>query len=64
VGGIVGIRTWSIPLNRQIQMLAGQGVVLDRSTVSRWMGKVAWWVRPLYERLLVYIHQQPRIFCD
>lgn len=25
---------WSIPLNRQIQMLAGQGVVLDRSTVS------------------------------
>ena len=23
---------WSIPLNRQLQMLAGQGVVLDRST--------------------------------
>jgi transposase len=55
---------WSIPLNRQIQMLAGQGVVLDRSTVSRWMRKVAWWVRPLYERLLAYIHRQPRIFCD
>jgi len=55
---------WSIPLNRQIQMLAGQGVVLDRSTVSRWMAKVAWWARPLYDRLLVYIHQQPRIFCD
>lgn len=55
---------WSIPLNRQIQMLAGQGVVLDRSTVSRWMARVAWWVRPLYERLLAYIHRQPRIFCD
>jgi len=55
---------WSIPLNRQIQMLAGQGVVLDRSTVSRWIAKVAWWLRPLYERLLAYIHRQPRIFCD
>jgi len=55
---------WSIPLNRQIQMLAGQGVVLDRSTVSRWMARVAWWLSPLHERLLTYIHQQPRIFCD
>lgn len=55
---------WSIPLNRQIQMLAGQGVALDRSTVSRWIGKLAWWLRPLHERLLAYIHQQPRIFCD
>ena len=55
---------WSIPLNRQIQMLAGQGVILDRSTVSRWMARVAWWVRPLYERLLAYVHRQPRIFCD
>jgi len=55
---------WSIPLNRQVQILAGQGVVLDRSTVSRWIGKVAWWLRPLHERLLAYVHQQPRIFCD
>lgn len=55
---------WSIPLNRQLQMLAGQGVVLDRSVPSRWMSKVAWLVRPLYELTLAYIHRQPRIFCD
>lgn len=55
---------WSVSLNRQIQMLAGQGVILDRSTVSRWMAKVACWLRPLYERLLAYIHRQPRIFSD
>lgn len=55
---------WSIPLNRQLQMLAGQGVILDRATPSRWMRKVAWWLRPLYERLLAYIHSHPRIFCD
>lgn len=55
---------WSIPLNRQLQMLAGQGVVLDRSTPSRWMRKLSWWLRPLYQMLLAYIHSQPRIFCD
>lgn len=55
---------WSIPLNRQLQMLAGQGVLLDRSVASRWMRKVAWLVRPLYDLLLAYIHRQPRIFCD
>lgn len=55
---------WSIPLNRQLQMLAGQGVILDRALPSRWMRKVAWWLKALYERLLAYIHGQSRIFCD
>lgn len=55
---------WSIPLNRQLQMLAGQGVILDRSAPSRWMRKLSWWLRPLYQMLLAYIHSQPRIFCD
>lgn len=55
---------WSIPLNRQLQMLAGQGVILDRGAASRWMRKLVWWVRPLYQRLLAYIHSQPKIFCD
>ncbi len=55
---------WSIPLNRQLQMLAGQGVLLDRSVASRWMRKIAWLVRPLYDLQLAYIHSQPRIFCD
>jgi transposase len=55
---------WSIPLNRQLQMLAGQGVILDRALPSRWMRKIAWWVKALYDRLLAYIHSQSRIFCD
>ena len=55
---------WSIPLNRQLQMLAGQGVILDRALPSRWMRKIAWWMKPLYERQLAYIHRQSRIFCD
>lgn len=55
---------WSIPLNRQLQMLAGQGVILDRALPSRWMRRIAWWLKALYERQLAYIHAQSRIFCD
>jgi transposase len=56
--------SWSMPLSRQVSMLAGHGVHLDRSTLGRWMKKAAWWLRPLYERLLVAVHRADRIFCD
>jgi len=55
---------WSIPLNRQMQMLAGQGVVVDRSVPVVWMQKAAWWLEGLYGLQLGMIHRQPRIFCD
>ena len=55
---------WSIPLNRQAQMLAGQGLVLDRSLFSGWMRRAAWWLSGLYELQLRIIHAQPRIFVD
>lgn len=55
---------WHLPLNRQAQMLAGQGVQLDRATLGKWMKKAAWWLRPLYELQLEAIHRHPRIFCD
>jgi transposase len=55
---------WNLPLNRQTQMLAGQGIKLDRSTLSRWIKTLAWWTRPLYERQLQVMHGFPRIFCD
>lgn len=55
---------WHMPLNRQAQMLAGQGIRLDRSTLVRWIKRVAWWLRGLYERQLEVIHSHPRVFCD
>lgn len=55
---------WHLPLNRQAQMLAGQGVQLDRATLGKWMKKAAWWLRPIYELQLQAIHSHPRIFCD
>ena len=55
---------WHMPLSRQARMLAGQGLKLDRSTLTRWMKRAAWWLKPLYERQLKAIHCASRIFCD
>ena len=43
---------WHLPLNRQVHMLAGQGVSLDRATLAKWMKKAAWWLKGLYQRQL------------
>lgn len=55
---------WHMPLNRQAQMLTGQGVVLDRSTLALWIKRSAWWLSGLYQRQLETIHAHERIFCD
>ena len=55
---------WYVPLHRQVQMLAGHGVKLDRGTLALWVKRVAWWMRPLYELQLREMHRHPRIFCD
>ena len=41
----------SLPLYRQAQMLARQGITLDRSTLSNWVGSACWWLTPLYDLL-------------
>jgi transposase len=55
---------WFVPLSRQVSMLTGQGLTLDRSTLARWMKKAAWWLKPLYELQLKTIHAADRVFCD
>src|SRR4029079_1288111 len=40
---------WHIPLYRQAQIFAGQGVRLDRSTLALWMKRAAWWLKPIYQ---------------
>ncbi|MHC2377016.1 IS66 family transposase [Bradyrhizobium liaoningense] len=42
---------WQSTLYRQTQILAGQGVVVDRQTLARWMGSAAWLVRESWPRL-------------
>ena len=54
----------SLPLHRQSKMLARQGVELDRSTLSNWVGRACWWLTPLYELLLGTALSCPKLFAD
>jgi transposase len=38
---------WHLPLHRQVQMLSGLGITLDRSTLVHWIERAAWWLRPV-----------------
>jgi transposase len=35
------------PLHRQVEIIARQGIDLDRSTLSNWVGRACWWLRPV-----------------
>jgi transposase len=53
-----------LPLYRQAQILERDGIHLDRATLSDWMGRTAWWLKPLWERLLGSVLSSPKLFCD
>jgi transposase len=55
---------WYLPIYRQTQMLAGHGLVLDRSTPVRWVKVAAWWLEALYDRQLRFIHDQAKVHVD
>lgn len=54
----------SLPLYRQSQMLARQGITLDRSTLSNWVGSACWWLAPLYDLVLGTVLSSTKIFAD
>src|SRR3984957_7104160 len=53
-----------LPLYRQAQIYARQGIELDRSTLADWVGHAAWHLRPLQERLLARLRERRRLFAD
>jgi transposase len=53
-----------LPLYRQSQILARQGVILERSTLSFWMGYAAAEVAPVVARLREMMLTSTRIFAD
>ncbi|MCP1838626.1 transposase [Bradyrhizobium sp. USDA 4538] len=61
---VVSKFAWYLPLYRQVQILAGQGVHLDRATLAGWVKRAAWWLRSLYALQLRTIQAAPRLFCD
>lgn len=53
-----------LPLYRQAQIYARQGVDLDRSTLASWVGKAAYELRPVYDCLLTHLKQSSKLFMD
>ncbi len=53
-----------LPLYRQAQIYARQGVNLDRSTLADWVGRAAFLLRPVHARLLDILKQSTKLFAD
>jgi len=53
-----------LPLYRQSQIFARQGVELDRSTLANWVGGAVWWLEPLQARLAEHVFASQTVFAD
>jgi transposase len=53
-----------LPLYRQSQILARQGVRIERSTLAQWVGAAAAELQPLHDHLLAHLKASPKLFCD
>src|SRR3954464_12217565 len=53
-----------LPLYRQAQIFARQGIELDRSTLCDWVGRSCWWLEPLWRLLRRHVMGSTRIFAD
>ena len=53
-----------LPLYRQAQIYGRQGVPLDRSTLADWVGKAAFLLKPVHERLFERLKASEKLFAD
>ena len=53
-----------LPLYRQAQIYARQGVNLDRSTLADWVGRAAFTLRPVYDRVFAVLKGSGKLFAD
>ena len=53
-----------IPLYRQAQIYARQGVDIDRSTLAFWVGKAAHELKPVHDALLGHLKRSSKLFMD
>jgi transposase len=53
-----------LPLYRQAQIYARQGIGLDRSTLADWVGRAAFALRPVHARLLEVLKASTKLFAD
>ena len=55
---------WHLPLYRQAQILAAEGIDIDRWTLAHWVGFAAVELGPLHERLLAILKSSTKLFAD
>lgn len=53
-----------LPLYRQSQIFARQGVTLKRSTLANWVAGAAWWLAPIRDRIAAHVMAADRVFAD
>jgi len=53
-----------LPLYRQSQIYARQGVDIDRSTLAFWVGKAAHELKPVHDALLAHLKTSSKLFMD
>jgi transposase len=53
-----------LPLYRQSDIYARQGIEIDRQTLADWMGHAAWWFAPLAELIGIHVMAAPAIHSD
>ena len=61
---LIGKYSDHLPLYRQAQIFARQGITLDRSTLCNWVGRACWWLAPLHELMLSTVLSSPKVFAD
>jgi transposase len=61
---LVGKYVDHLPLYRQAQIYARPGVILDRSTLADWVGRAAFPLRPVHERLFEKLKVSSKLFAD
>lgn len=53
-----------LPLYRQWQILARQGIEIDRSNLALWAGRGAFLLAPVVDRMLELLKGSTKLFCD
>ncbi len=53
-----------LPLYRQSQIYAREGVELSRSTLADWLGQVSWLLQPLVDRIATHVMASPKLHAD
>lgn len=61
---LVGKYADHLPLYRQHQIMGRAGVEIDRACLAEWVGRAAFALKPITERVLQHLKRSGKLFCD